>query len=193
MLGQYHHHFTRMGKQILFRWHDIENRYKSLVKILDVCTSIVGPNFVVETELNLLHQTFALLRKNVGEIDLWWDIFMAAHFWQRPMKVKNTLKFAKLSATAAQFFFTSIKGESLGCPNHGNIDSRKTQCRKSKYCWQNVRFRKAQTGPEIVTWGNFTNVLWAAFTRADPKTAKRHWCFYCLFCTFSIFECKSCV
>ncbi len=48
---------------------------------------------------------------------------MSAHFWQRPMKEKNILKFAKLSAIAAHFFFTSLKGESLGCPNHGNIDS----------------------------------------------------------------------
>jgi len=28
---------------------------------------------------------------------------------------------------------------------------------------------------------NFTNVLWAAFTCADPKIAKRHWWLDCLF------------
>jgi len=30
-------------------------------------------------------------------------------------------------------------------------------------------------------WFDFTSVLWAPFTRADPKSAKRHWWLDCLF------------
>ena len=49
--------------------------------------------------------------KRVGEIGPWWDIFMAAHFWQRPMKEKKTLKFAKTEQCCnCRTHFTSING-----------------------------------------------------------------------------------
>ncbi len=40
---------------------------------------------------------------------------------------------------------------------------------------------------------DFTNFLWAAFTRNNPKSRKQHWRNWLSFCTLGIFVCKSCL
>jgi len=38
---------------------------------------------------------------------------------------------------------------------------------------------------------NFTNILFKAFNRADPESAKKDWQLICIFCTFGICARKS--